>query len=250
MGRFMTPDWEGKPTNVPYADFGNPQSLNLYSYVENNPTTTLDLDGHCEPVCALVPLISSWVGGAIGRDGSLGSVARNVGIGSLKGLGSYLSDLPDLTPASMRLPAGDFYQPSNETQEDAFVATQIGIVGASALLPETEAAEATEALSEAATETAATVRGGETADTIAGRQAHKDFAAKVKAKPGWQSEPRLTDPATGKTVIPDALSRAGRPVELKPNSPSGRAAGKSKLKKYQRAAGKKGRVVYHQKPKP
>ena len=32
---------------VPYASFGNPQSLNLYSYVNNNPTTTRDPDGHC-----------------------------------------------------------------------------------------------------------------------------------------------------------------------------------------------------------
>jgi RHS repeat-associated protein len=47
MGRFMTTDWADKPIDVPYADFGNPQSLNLYSYVKNNPTTTRDLDGHC-----------------------------------------------------------------------------------------------------------------------------------------------------------------------------------------------------------
>ncbi len=46
MGRFMTPDWAGKPTAVPYANFGNPQSLNLYSYVQNNPTTVGDPDGH------------------------------------------------------------------------------------------------------------------------------------------------------------------------------------------------------------
>jgi len=47
LGRFMTPDWAAKPVNVPYAHFGNPQSLNLYSYVNNNPTTTRDPDGHC-----------------------------------------------------------------------------------------------------------------------------------------------------------------------------------------------------------
>jgi len=46
MGRFMTADWAAKPTAVPYANYGNPQSLNLYSYVENNPTTAADLDGH------------------------------------------------------------------------------------------------------------------------------------------------------------------------------------------------------------
>lgn len=47
MGRFMTPDWAAKPTTVPYAEFGDPQSLNLYSYVRNNPLTRFDPDGHC-----------------------------------------------------------------------------------------------------------------------------------------------------------------------------------------------------------
>ena len=47
LGRFMIPDWAAAPTAVPYAHYGNPQSLNLYSYVENNPTTTGDPDGHC-----------------------------------------------------------------------------------------------------------------------------------------------------------------------------------------------------------
>jgi hypothetical protein len=41
-----TPDWAAKPVTVPYANFGNPQSLNLYAYVENNPTTLGDPDGH------------------------------------------------------------------------------------------------------------------------------------------------------------------------------------------------------------
>src|SRR5205814_6302214 len=46
MGRFMTPDWAEKPTTVPYASFGDPQSLNLYSYVENGPINRIDADGH------------------------------------------------------------------------------------------------------------------------------------------------------------------------------------------------------------
>ena len=53
LGSFMTPDWAAKPTDVPYANFGNPQSLNLYSYVQNNPTTVGDPDGHC-PICIAV----------------------------------------------------------------------------------------------------------------------------------------------------------------------------------------------------
>jgi RHS repeat-associated protein len=46
LGRFMTPDWAAKPTTVPYASFGDPQTLNLYSYVENAPLNRIDADGH------------------------------------------------------------------------------------------------------------------------------------------------------------------------------------------------------------
>jgi RHS repeat-associated protein len=46
-GRFMTPDWSAKPISVPYADFSDPQTLNLYSYTRNNPLNHTDSDGHC-----------------------------------------------------------------------------------------------------------------------------------------------------------------------------------------------------------
>jgi len=50
MGRFMSPDWSEQPEAVPYADTDNPQSLNLYSYVLNNPLSHRDPDGHsCAP---------------------------------------------------------------------------------------------------------------------------------------------------------------------------------------------------------
>ena len=47
MGRFMSPDWSAKAEPVPYAKLDNPQSLNLYSYVGNNPLSRVDADGHC-----------------------------------------------------------------------------------------------------------------------------------------------------------------------------------------------------------
>jgi RHS repeat-associated protein len=46
LGRFITPDWAAKAAAVPYADFADPQSLNLYTYVRNIPTTKYDADGH------------------------------------------------------------------------------------------------------------------------------------------------------------------------------------------------------------
>jgi hypothetical protein len=42
----MSPDWADKPEAVPYSDLGNPQSLNLYGYVNNNPLSHADADGH------------------------------------------------------------------------------------------------------------------------------------------------------------------------------------------------------------
>ena len=46
MGRFMSPDWSAKVEPIPYAKLDNPQSLNLYAYVGNNPLTDVDVDGH------------------------------------------------------------------------------------------------------------------------------------------------------------------------------------------------------------
>ncbi|MGH9475962.1 MAG: RHS repeat-associated core domain-containing protein [Terriglobales bacterium] len=46
VGRFLTPDWSAAPEATPYADLSNPQSLNLYGYVLNNPATATDPDGH------------------------------------------------------------------------------------------------------------------------------------------------------------------------------------------------------------
>jgi RHS repeat-associated protein len=50
MGRWMSPDWAGSPEPVPYAEFTDPQTLNLYGYTRNNPLSHVDADGHC-PQC-------------------------------------------------------------------------------------------------------------------------------------------------------------------------------------------------------
>ncbi|MBO0910143.1 MAG: RHS repeat-associated core domain-containing protein, partial [Acidobacteria bacterium] len=46
QGRWYSPDWASAQVPVPYADLGNPQTLNLYDYVGGDPTNHADADGH------------------------------------------------------------------------------------------------------------------------------------------------------------------------------------------------------------
>jgi RHS repeat-associated protein len=57
MGRWISPDWGAKEEPVPYAKLDNPQTLNLYGYVQNNPLSRADPDGHQDP-CDCIP----WYG--------------------------------------------------------------------------------------------------------------------------------------------------------------------------------------------
>ena len=65
MGRFMSPDWSAKAEPVPYAKLGDPQTLNLYAYVGNNPLIHIDADGHCWPqwLCNIGQAINNGVHG-------------------------------------------------------------------------------------------------------------------------------------------------------------------------------------------
>ena len=45
-GRWLSPDMFDGPAVVPYASFADPQTLNLYNFVLNNPLRMVDADGH------------------------------------------------------------------------------------------------------------------------------------------------------------------------------------------------------------
>jgi len=49
QGRWTSPDWSASPIPVPYADLSDPQTLNLYGYLRNNPLGYNDPDGHQQP---------------------------------------------------------------------------------------------------------------------------------------------------------------------------------------------------------
>src|SRR4029077_4184062 len=48
-GRFLSADWSAVPEAVPYANLTNPQTLNLYAIVRDNPESFADLDGDVIP---------------------------------------------------------------------------------------------------------------------------------------------------------------------------------------------------------
>jgi hypothetical protein len=85
----MSPDWSAKEEPVPYAKTDDPQSLNLYSYVRNNPLSRTDPDGHC-PFC--IPALAvvgggAEVGGEVGALGGPPGVVVGVVVGAVIGGG-------------------------------------------------------------------------------------------------------------------------------------------------------------------
>jgi RHS repeat-associated protein len=90
QGRFTSPDefpggivdpftgqHVGQPGPLPYADITDPQTLNKYAYVRNNPLRYTDPDGHCtdvltcgialgEAAAALGGYVTAAAGGAVG----------------------------------------------------------------------------------------------------------------------------------------------------------------------------------------
>lgn len=100
------------------------------------------------------------------------------------------------------------------------------------------------------------LRVGDNWATRAGRRAHAQFKAKVEAKGGgWHADRNVALEGQPQRR-PDALTPARNPIhpkkrhylELKPDTPTGRAAGRRAIEKYQTPDGNKTRVIYY-KPK-
>ncbi len=76
-GRFLSADWSSTPTPVPYANLTNPQTLNLYAMVSDNPESFADLDGH-----TWFPALGGCAGSALGScnpESDPGTATENAG---------------------------------------------------------------------------------------------------------------------------------------------------------------------------
>jgi RHS repeat-associated protein len=86
-GRFLSPDWSDESDPVPYADLENPQTLNLYGYVTNNPLRLYDPSGH-DGCCDVLPTMEEVdagiayleEGGAAISAGTIGPVGVGLGL--------------------------------------------------------------------------------------------------------------------------------------------------------------------------
>jgi RHS repeat-associated protein len=87
QGRWTSPDWSATPEAVPYGTLSDPQTLNLYGYVRNNPLGKPDVDGHGDGD-SLWSRISDywtgvgkgWVNGHIENGTLLGKAMQKVGV--------------------------------------------------------------------------------------------------------------------------------------------------------------------------
>jgi len=104
----MSPDWADKPEDVPYAKMDDPQSLNLYGYVGNNPLSKADPDGHNPCVCELYTRLIDATKDAIGaaahdvmhpREALMSFAVGTAALG-VKALSAVSGAAPDAPPAA------------------------------------------------------------------------------------------------------------------------------------------------------
>jgi hypothetical protein len=104
MGRFLIPDWSAKEEPVPYAKLDDPQSLNLYAYVENNPLFRTDPDGH--DWWQNVKDFMDGASGAYMSDEGAGRTAPDIPSSGSGTAGAYLGHALALTQSGLELTVG------------------------------------------------------------------------------------------------------------------------------------------------
>ena len=164
MGRFLTPDFQDDDTDpepVPWAVYDNPQSLNLYSYVYNNPLSHGDRDGHSVNVCTTgsdgsqqctlmsndqyqaaqqanngglnVPSLNQ-VGGNSNANGTFNATGITDASGNTVGSATYVPDNPGIDPFVPANAAG--YGVIGQARTAVNIMGGIGLAAASVAMPE------------------------------------------------------------------------------------------------------------------
>jgi len=126
MGRWMSPDWAAKPTTVPYANFGDPQSLNLYQYVGNNPLSHVDKDGHFCSLCGIAQTVLTYVYSHPAVRRALGRVVQSL---SVKGNAGFGVQSPKGLPIHASLTGTGYFTESGQGLSVGLNATALGRVG-------------------------------------------------------------------------------------------------------------------------
>jgi RHS repeat-associated protein len=143
MGRWLSPDWSASPEAVPYSHLDNPQSLNLYGYVLNNPLSKPDLDGHgCPPDCE-DPTAPTQVAPASGGVRDFLMLPVSGAIGMLKAGYNALLSGGSAANRRMGIPDTPALQPGNDGEKAGMtVAPLVMAAGMPEMAPEAAAMEA------------------------------------------------------------------------------------------------------------
>ncbi len=115
FGRWLSADWSSTPVPVPYANLTNPQTLNLYAMVSDDPESFADLDGHCiEDACVLEGVaLGTLVRWAVGALVTVAAAAVGEGISNSKA-----SDAPSIAGPQPRSPLQATWQLAKDLNQN------------------------------------------------------------------------------------------------------------------------------------
>jgi len=213
LGRWVSADWSPTPIPVPYADFGDPQSLNLYGFVGGNPASKADPDGHDggagveEAIEYSLKGLAKLVDSAEGALGGA-SVAGSARWGLLAGPAIYI---------------GAMIHPASVGQSDADEKAQIEQFRKERM-EQNGGVDPQEP--QVSTSGAGARKGGEPPQLKAGKEAHKN----EEVRPGEKAEVRTP---SGKRMDRYNADKA-HIREIKRNNARGRKAGEKKLSEYKK----------------